>query len=206
MTLQQRSKTKSIIGVLATGCLLLGALPAEGQVLHQPLDDLVKHAKYIVVGKVTSVTDGFDSNGVPYTEVSMTVDDGLRGSVKDHLTFRQFGLMKPRDMGNGYTNLNVTPDGWPRYAVGEEVMLFLYHEAAQTGLCTTVGLFQGKFTIVGQQLANAINNQGLFKDVNVPSGQLTEGEAKLLLNKQGRVSAKAFISLVRKAVDNGWFK
>ncbi len=108
-------------------------------------------------------------------------------------------------MGNGYTNLNVTPDGWARYAEGEEVMLFLYKEAALTGLCTTVGLFQGKFTIVDGQITNGINNQGLFDNVTAPMSQLTEEEGKLLLTTMGGMSASAFISFVRKAVDNGWF-
>ena len=189
------------IGVLATLFLLLGALPAQGQMLPQNLGDLIKHAKYIVVAKVVSVTDGFGAKNWPYTEVTLDVSETLRGSVSGQYSFRQFGLLEPRDMGNGYTNLNVTLDGWPRYADGEEVMLFLYEEAALTGLRTTVGLFQGKFTIVNGQITNGINNQGLFNNVRAPLSQLSEEEAKLLSTTKGSLPSSAFISLVSKLAD-----
>ncbi len=192
------------IGVLATLFLLLGVLPAQGQMLAQNLGDLIEHSKYILVATVTSVTDGID-DGVPYTEVTLEVSEALHGNANRQHTFRQFGLIKPREMSNGYVNANVTPDGWARYAEGEEVMLFLYKEASLTGLSTTVGLFQGKFTIVDGQIANAINNQGLFRNISVPTSQLTEEEGKFLLKTKGSLPASTFIAFVRKAVEGRWF-
>jgi len=187
----------SIISALATCFVLLGVLPAQGQMLHQPLDKLVEYSTDILVGTIVSVTDGIDASNVPYTEVTLDVSETLRGSVSGRYSFRQFGLLAPRDMGT-YTNLNVTLDGWPRYAQGEEVMLFLYKEAALTGLRTTVGLFQGKFNIVNGQITNGINNQGLFDNVRAPLSQLSEEEAKLLSTTKGSLPASAFTSLVRK--------
>lgn len=192
------------IGVLAALFSLLGVLPAQGQMLAQNLGDLIEHSKHILVATVESVTDGID-DGVPYTEVTLAVSDVLHGNAKRIHTFRQFGLIQPREMSNGYVNANVTPDGWARYAVGEEVMLFLYREASLTGLSTTVGLFQGKFTIVNGQINNAVNNQGLFRNISVPMSQLTEAEGKFLLKTKGSIPAQGFIDFVRKAVDNRWF-
>jgi hypothetical protein len=86
--------------------------------------DLIAESELIVKGMVKEVTDGFE-NGVPYTQVTLSVDEALRGQVGNEYTFRQFGLTKPRSMGNGKVNLSVTPDGWSNYAVGENSMLFL---------------------------------------------------------------------------------
>ena len=118
------------------------------------LVDLVGQSQLILHGTVKSVTDGIDSRGIPYTEVTIRVAEALRGDIKGEYTFRQFGLLKPRAMGNGTVNLMVTPAGWATYTKGEETILFLYKRAAWTGLQTTVGLGQGKFKV---KMAGAMN-------------------------------------------------
>src|SRR5664279_1746723 len=124
--------------------------------------DLVANSELILRGTVTEVTDGIDSRGIPYTEVTLHVADAIRGQVSGDYSFRQFGLLKPRDMGNGMTNLMVTPAGWPTYTKGEETILFLNKHAAWTGLQTTVGLGQGKFSVAMATAVNQSNNAGLF--------------------------------------------
>ena len=106
--------------------------------------DLVANSELILRGTVTNVTDGIDARGIPYTEVTLHVAEAIRGQVTGDYTFRQFGLLKPRDMGNGKTNLMVTPAGWATYTKGEEAILFLNKKAAWTGLQTTVGLGPGQ--------------------------------------------------------------
>jgi len=167
--------------------------------------DLISMGDVILRGTVARVTDGIDPNGVPYTEVTVNVTDVTRGDQSHTYTFRQFGLIKPRDMGNGYTNLNVTPDGWPTYAQGEEVLLFLWKEAKWTGLRTTVGLFQGKFTVEDGMLTNVIDNEGLFDGLRVDLSELTEKEQEMVRMKRGRVPADIFSSFMHKAVDKNWF-
>ena len=168
--------------------------------------DLVANSELILRGTVTNVTDGIDSRGIPYTEVTLRVADAIRGQVTGDYTFRQFGLLKPRDMGNGKTNLMVTPAGWATYTKGEEVILFLNKKAAWTGLQTTVGLGQGKFKVSMAGAVNQSNNAGLFQHVTVDPTLLGTKEQRALLTLQGPVNVNAFVSLVKQAVNGQWIE
>jgi hypothetical protein len=158
-----------------------------------------------VRGMVKEVTDGIE-NGVPYTQVTVSVDEALRGQVGDEYTFRQFGLTKPRSMGNGKVNLSVTPDGWSKYAVGENSMLFLYKRASMTGLQTTVGLGQGKVVFEGGNAVSQAGNEGLFENVEVNNNLLNDKDKRLLATKRGAVNAEGFMSFVRRAVKDKWIE
>jgi len=175
-------------------------------VLHRNVVDLIELSDVIVVGNVSQVTDGFDQNGVPYTEITMNVNESIRGSQPGTYTFRQFGLLQPRDMGNGTINLNTTLDGWPTYKQDQEVILFLYQAASITGFRTTVGLLQGKFDADGELLANAINNRGLFQNMNVDPQLLSAAEQKLLTSAEGPMNRETFVNFVRKVVEQGWIE
>jgi len=166
--------------------------------------DLVSKSELILRGTVTSVTDGIDSRGIPYTEVTLHVADAIRGQVSGDYTFRQFGLLKPRDMGNGLTNLMVTPAGWATYARGEEAILFLNKKAAWTGLQTTVGLGQGKFKVSMASAVNQSNNAGLFTNVTIDPTLLGTKEQRAMMTQHGPVNTNAFVSLVKQAVDGQW--
>jgi hypothetical protein len=168
------------------------------------LVDLVGQSQLILHGTVKSVTDGIDERGIPYTQITIRVLEALRGDVKGEYTFRQFGLLKPRRMANGTTNLMVTPAGWATYSPGEETILFLYKRAAWTGLQTTVGLGQGKFKV---QMAGAMNqtaNAGLFQHIAIDQSLLGSKEQRALLTQKGAVNVNAFTSLVKQAVQGKW--
>jgi hypothetical protein len=166
--------------------------------------DLVANSDLILRGTISNVTDGIDSRGIPYTEITLHVADAIRGQVSGEYTFRQFGLLKPRDMGNGQTNLMVTPAGWATYAKGEETILFLNKKAAWTGLQTTVGLGQGKFKVSLAGAVNQSNNAGLFKNVSVTPSLLSTSEQRAMLTQQGPVNVNAFVSLIKQAVNGQW--
>ena len=201
-----RRLPQSLGWLLAIPLLLLGTQGAHAaSVVKQDLVDLISLSDQIIVGQVLSVTDGLD-NGVPYTEVSVLVEEAVRGNANTIYTYRQFGLLAPRDMGDGTVNLNVSPDGWPRYAAGERVVLFLYQAASLTGLRTTVGLFQGKFNVRDGMVSNAIENIGLFEGVSVESGLLSDSEAKCMGSSGGAVPLADLVSIVRKAVDQRWIE
>ena len=185
--------------------LWLSPLPASS-VKHQNIVDLIDLAEIIVAGQVAELRDGIDSNGVPFTEIAITVEESIRGDVSGTLIFRQFGLLAPRQMPDGRVNLNVIPDGWPVFVRGEEVVLFLYQAAPLTGLRTTVGLFQGKFTLQDDGLANVIDNQGLFKNVNVDPAVLGDLEQKMVTQESGAVRPDTFLNFVRRAVDENWIQ
>jgi hypothetical protein len=167
--------------------------------------DLIADSETIIRGSVKGVTDGFE-NGVPYTQVTVQVSETLRGDVGAEYTFRQFGLTKPRSMGNGKVYLGISPDGWSRYAVGENAMLFLYKRASMTGLQTTVGLGQGKIVFQGGNAVSQTGNEGLFENVNVDAKLLNDKDKRLLATKKGAVNADGFLSFVRRAVRDRWIE
>ena len=187
-------------------CLLTawGATAHAASVKHHSIVDLIALSDIIVAGHVDQVSDGIDGNNVPYTEITLSVKDCLLGDVQGTYTFRQYGLLAPRDMGNGFVNLNTTLDGWPKFAQGEDVVLFLYQAAALTGLRTTVGLFQGKFQVQNDLTCNSINNQGLFANVNADPAVLSEAQQKFFGMQEGAVREDEFLGLVRRAVGENW--
>jgi len=196
--------TLSRLGLLVVASLAVSALPAFAtSMLHRNIVDLIEISELIVTGTVVNVSDGF-ANGVPYTEVTVEVEESLKGNVQGVYSFRQFGLLEPRSVGNGLRFVGVSPDGWPKFEAGEEVMLFLYKQAPETGLRTTVGLFQGKFQKANKQYENGIRNRGLFRGVSAQSGLLTPAEERMLEAKGGPVRAATLTSFVRKAVRGRW--
>jgi len=189
-------------------CLLLASANAVAtmQQRESNLVDLVGKSELILRATVKHVTDGIDARGLPYTEVTLHVAEAIRGEVGIEYTFRQFGLLKPRSMGNGLVNLMVTPAGWTTYAQGEEAILFLNRHAKFTGLQTTVGLAHGKFKISGAGASNDTNNSGLFAHVKVDPNLLAGSDQRMMSAKNGVVDTKAFVSLVRKAVKGRWIE
>jgi len=184
--------------------LTLATLPALAtSLVHRNVVELIELSELIVEGRVVAVSDGFE-NGVPFTEVSVEVREAIRGEAATSYTFRQFGLSKPRDLGNGLTYVGVTPPGWPRYQTGDQVLLFLYKSGSQTGFRSTVGLLQGTFKKRNGNYENGVNNEALFRNVIAPRGELTLAEQQMLEQPVGGVTADTFVDFVRKAVRNQW--
>ena len=188
----------AIVGVHASA-----PLAHATSMLPQNVVDLVSLSERIMVGEVVDLVDGFDAQGIPFTEVTLRVEDSIRGDNGSHYTFRQFGLLQPRDMGDGRTNLMVSPDGWPRFQQDEQVMVFLYQPASETGLQTTVGLMQGKFSIVDGLIANAVGNHNLFHKVRIDAAMLSATEERLTREHEA-MDAQAFVGLVKRAVEEEW--
>lgn len=166
--------------------------------------DLLKQSELIIHGRITNVTDGIDQRGIPYTEVTVQVAEMIKGQARKTYMFRQFGLLKPRKMGNGMVNLMVTPAAWATYQKGEEAILFLHKPGAWTGLQTTSALGQGKFHVSLGGVVNQVNNAGLFKPVQVDPTLLGDREKRVLSSQTGAVNAQGFLSLVKQAVDGKW--
>jgi hypothetical protein len=195
------------LGVLAIGVVLLGATVARADTLQsrQTIVDLIGQADIIIRGNVVEVTDGIE-NGVPFTQVKVQVKETIRGNVSGEYTFRQFGLLAPRPMGNGLVNHNLNPAGWASYRSAEEVVLFLWPQASKTGLRTTVGLKHGKFALKAGGAMNQGDNLGLFQNVEVDQRLLNDNDKRVLSTKKGAVNAEAFVSLVRRAVKDQWIE
>jgi len=190
---------------VSTAVLALSVSVAQANSMKkQNLLELMQATDSIVVGTVAKKTDGFQQ-GLPYTEITLDVGQSIKGDHGSTYTFRQFGLIEPRSMGNGKVNLMVTPEGWPTYTEGERVMLFLHAPASETGFRTTAGLIQGKFAIRGERIANGIGNDRLFDGVQIH--RKLEPELQDLVNQPGgSYAVEDFLSLVRTAVEENWIE
>jgi hypothetical protein len=200
-------KTGARALTLALACVLLGSPGAQAGTLarRQTLANLIQDAEIIVHGQVVAVSDGIDGT-IPYTEVRVKVRETLRGTTGEVYTFRQFGLLAPRRVGNGLVNYTVSPAEWATYRPSEEVILFLYKAARKTGLRTTVGLGQGKFRVEAGKATSQQGNLALFQGVGIENDLLGDADRRLLATTRGPVSADALLSLVRRAVRGRWIE
>jgi hypothetical protein len=194
------------VAVLATAAalLLVSAVPAA-KLKPQNLTQLIAESQVIVAGKVTRVADDITPTGLPYTEITLAVSDCAKGGLRSGTSykFRQFGLVAPRRMPNGKLLLAVSPDGFPRWQEGELVIAFLQAAASKTGLQTTVGLAQGKLSLLDGRAVNELDNRGLFDGVRIDA-TLLRAEERAMLASKGPVDAATFARLVDRAVRENW--
>jgi hypothetical protein len=192
--------------LLAALALVAAALPGHAtSVREMSVVDLLAHSQDIVAGRVEKVTDGFDPQGVPYTEVTLKVTDTIRGTKGETYTFRQFGLAKPRTMPDGTVYLG-RPEGWPTWRKDESAILFMYPTARRTGLQTTVGLGYGKVSVGNGVAMNGYDNVGMFAGVKASRGLLDAREQQMFATKEGPVDSEAFRKFLHRAVEGNWVK
>ncbi len=165
--------------------------------------DLLAESEIIVHGDIINVRDRMGP-GLPHTQVDVRVRESIRGEAGEVFSFRQFGMINPRRINSKYKMLNLTPAGWATYKEGEEVVLFLHAAASLTGLRAPIGLEQGKFELSAGNAVNTARNIGLFDNMELPVNQLTAGENTMLLNQEGPVNTVAFLTLLRRAVNENW--
>jgi hypothetical protein len=198
------------MGRASLGFLILAGLALAGtramalSLVEQNVVDLLRESDAIAVGTVGKVVDGIDVQGLPYTEVTLKVSESIRGALPETYTFRQFGLMKPRPAPDGKMLMMPAPEGFPRFGSGEQVLLFLYPRAATTGLRTTSGLTQGKFTLGPGFAANGTDNVGLFRNVSLDQRVIQESDKRLLATQSGPMNPDSFLSFLRRAVGEHW--
>jgi hypothetical protein len=196
---------RTLFGLLSIACVALAGTRAMAVSLVQKnVVDLLRESDAIVVGTIGSVTDGVDPRGLAYTEVALHVSESIRGDLPENYTFRQYGLIKPRLTEDGKRMRLPAPEGFPRYATGEQVLLFFYPPARRTGLRTTAGLLQGKFVIGPGRIENGTGNAGLFRNVQIAPGLAEDNDRRLLATVSGAVHPDAFLSFVRRAVQGRW--
>jgi hypothetical protein len=200
-----RTTRRSCFVLLALAAVALAGTRAMAMSLvEQNVIDLLRASDAIAVGTVEKLTDGFDDRGIPYTEVTLKVSESIRGALPVTYTFRQFGLMTARPSEDGKRIMMPAPEGFPRYASGEHVLLFLYPQAKRTGLRTTAGLLQGKFTLGPGFAVNGMGNAGLFRNVGLDQRVLADSDKRLLATQSGPLNPDALLSFVRRAVNGRW--
>lgn len=190
---------------LAVGAMLTLATVAGATTMRTAnVVDLIDLAESIVVAEVVSIQDGFDADGLPYSDITIRVVDDLTGDRTGERTIRQFGLQAPRQMPDGRTALATTPPGFPTFATDEKVVLFIYQASPTTGMQTTVGLTQGKFTVDENGfVSNAVGNTNLFWNVGARTERMPESMQKMI-STTGAIKSDDFVSFVRAAVAERW--
>ena len=202
-----RSMLKDRLGaaLLALGLLGLAGGEARAVTADNPnLVNLLRNSTSILRGTVTGVTDGLDEMGLPYTEITLEISSTLRGTEEGTYTFRQFGLMSPRPSADGTKMMLPAPSGFPRYAEGNEVMLFLSKPATLTGLRSTFGLGAGRFAYGPGRVENDLANQGLFRNVSIDPELATANVVRMMETEIGAVNPDTFSSFVDSAVTERW--
>ncbi len=194
------------LALLAVAAVCLPA--AATQLVHANLTRLIGQSDLIVSGKVKDVTDGIDAKGVPYTEVTIAVGASTKKKLaaRSDFKFRQYGLLEARKMPDGRFFVAQAPEGFPIWRKDEQVVAFMYKPASKTGLRTTVGLAQGKFSVHGGLVANEHANQALFKGVQANPGLLTSAETTMLRSPTGAVDTATLMGLVNRAVAGRWIE
>jgi hypothetical protein len=114
--------------------LALGAaLPAHALTVRAlSVDELVGGAARIVRARCLSVRPA-GAGGLPVNEISLAVDETLKGAPSARLVVRQLG---------GRSGASI-----PTCTAGDEVVLFLY-PASRAGLTSPVGSWQGYLRVV----------------------------------------------------------
>lgn len=198
-------KLKPYLLALMSLCMLVTSPVYAAKLTPQNLKQLMMDSESIISGQVQAVTDGVTAEGLPFTEVSIKVHSAVKGNHGKNsiYTFRQFGLTKPKKLSNGKQLLAVAPEGFPRWHPNETVVVFMHKAAKRTGLRTTAGMANGKFVVQQGKLVNEFNNVGLFKDLAIKQGLLTESENRMLTS-HGAINVADFMSLVGKAQSQQW--
>jgi hypothetical protein len=147
--------------------LLLCGLPSStaeaSKVRPINLEEMTERAGRVFSGRVTHITFVDDTEvGRRLLVATFDVRRGVKGTAASSVTIR---MLADDDRTLGL----------PRFAVGEQVVLFLYEESA-LGLTSPVGLGQGKFSVVQDKLGrsvalNVTGNRHLLRGLSDDAGR-----------------------------------
>ena len=127
-------------------------------VVKMDLPSLVKEADRIVQARVDHIDVKWEDK-MAYTYVYLNVEDPMKGERRSTAIIRQ--------MGGQIGSLNVDVPGMPKFAPGEEVIVFL--KDAGNGAYHVLGLNQGKYAVNDE---TAISNTAGIDVYNPKTGRL----------------------------------
>ena len=128
--------------VVTAVLFVMSARPLSATMVERmDLAQVAREAASIVQGTVRAVESGRDEAGLPATWVTVAVARTVKGAAGTELRFKQYGVAAPLADGT-VTRI----PGLARYAVGDEVVLFLHGESAR-GFTSPVGLAQGVYRV-----------------------------------------------------------
>lgn len=173
------------------------------------LDDLVKHADHIVVGKVANVRSEWTDDKI-YSMSTIVVTDNIKGNVVDSYVITTLGgtAFHPR------LKAEITMDvsGGLFFSKNEDVVLFTKQN--KIGNHQVVGMSQGKFNIVSEKdtgekmipvASKKIYSQRLTKDILTSKSKSQSGvkstlKGDQLVIKKGAITLADFVNKIRSRI------
>jgi hypothetical protein len=124
--------------ILTTALLLFACITQAVQMVPLSIQQLTDRANLILHGRVAAATVQRDPQGRIYTRIELNVTEVWKGdsALKSFVIVQAGGVLGDEA---------VTVDGQEKFAIGEEVVLFLVLNARGEGV--VVGLAQGKFKV-----------------------------------------------------------
>jgi hypothetical protein len=127
--------------------LLITAFSQATTVERLNLDDMVKKAHKIVVGKVSKSRTYWSGNGkLILTTYTMEVEEAVKGPVSQTL--------EVTTIGGRIGDLTLHVSGMPSFVNGESAVVFVEESGT---FSTVVGLDQGKFTVTNGEVSNSVS-------------------------------------------------
>jgi hypothetical protein len=146
---------KTRILLTLTFVLLLSTITQATTVERLTLDGLVKKSSRIVIGKVRNSRTYWSSNGkLILTNYTIDVQETIKGPAAP--------TVELTTIGGTIGDLTLHVAGMPVFARDENAVVFVESTGAYS---TVVGLGQGKFTVVGDEVSNNIS------DLEFPDGR-----------------------------------
>lgn len=182
--------------------VVLGAVASNAYatvMVEIALEDMVRDSVAIVHGRVihsgTQMVIG-DGTMDPHTVTTLQVSDWLKGeSSTNTIQIRELG----GTYGPGGRAGGMWIDGTPRYAVGEEVIVFLHYDPDDPDYFRTLQLAQGKFVVVhgigGTPAAVARDTAA------VAFAEWTDGQMTIRHGGREMMDLQSFIDLIQNVVE-----
>jgi len=165
--------------------VLLCGPAAATTVPELSLDQQVGQARLIVKGRVTATRNVLEGS-VPHTEVTLAVEEIIKGQAGATVTFRMLG-------GDGPGDRRIVVEGAPRFNVGDHLCLLM-----TTGKVPIVGFNRGYYRLRGAfgepeervydvsgQGVSGVDGRGRLLRTSVPARALRWGEFRDLLRAVG---------------------
>ncbi|HEY3101009.1 MAG TPA: Ig-like domain-containing protein [Methylomirabilota bacterium] len=148
------------LAVLALLAVVLASAPAAATVVIPVAEaDLIAQSAAVVVGRVTAIESHTDRGRI-YTDVTVDVDEMLKGDSVPTLTVRV--------LGGRVGNHAAWVEGSPEFRRGERVLLFV--SAYRDGTARVAHFYQGKFSIIRDTAGDDMAVRETPAGVHLPSG------------------------------------
>jgi hypothetical protein len=179
-----------VLWLLAVAALAAAAPAAASTFLALTHEELVRDAEAVVQGRIVEVSSFWNAEHTAIlTEATLEVEDTVVGAAPAFVTLRTFG--------GRVGNYTIEAHGFPRFALGERLLVFLAPEEA--GAHRVLGYLQGQYRIragaAGQAIAEPMSDFGariLLRDGReapapkaMPLGQL-KSQLRDLAGRAGR--------------------